>query len=235
VSTRTVPQRAERVIRRIYGARIRDLSDGQLRIDYVGKTKRSIAIREAEHRGLGRNPEDEQPWSDLAEGPFVELDSDERSSWPWSEAEHKARERWWIRNEGGRLPHRPRYNWEFNADCPGQIPKWVAAEARGRRDAARGVTSRWTNPELFVARRPVQSAKRSLLAALWRWLSATVAFRVFVSWLVLTLAVCVAVAWGSHAVGHLVPVSWALGVSAVASLGLHIWQWNRIRRWLRRI
>ncbi len=242
--TATVPRPATtRVVRRVYGARIRDLDDGQLHIDYVGKTRRQVAVREAEHRGLGRNPEDEQPWSDLAEGPFVELDSDEHLLLPWTEEQHKARERWWIRNEGGLLPHRPRYNWRENEDCPYQIPKWDAADARADRDRARGVVSRWTNPELFPVRpsgavqsRPAVSRPvPGRLGTVWRWLSATLPFRAFVSWLIVALAVCVAVAWGSRAAGHLVPLEAALVAGAVASVGLHVKYWKPIRRRLRRL
>ncbi len=136
----------------VYGAPIRDPHNGQVRIDYVGKTIRALRVREAEHRGLGRNPGDEQPWSDLVDGPFVVLEQDTAER-RWSDEELAARERAWIRNEGGLLPARPRYNWaDGGHDNPLQIPKWTAAEQRAARDRGRGVVSRWTNPELFPPR-----------------------------------------------------------------------------------
>ncbi len=157
----------------VYGAPILDPADGTVHIDYVGETGRAVKVREKEHRGEGRNPDDEQPWSDRIVGDFITLEQGY-----WTDAERKARELWWIRNQGGLLPHRPRYNWRGNEDCPGQIPKWVAVEQRAARDHARGVVSRWTHPALFPPRpvlpRPV--ASRSVLRRLagtaparWLW------------------------------------------------------------------
>jgi hypothetical protein len=202
--TATLPQQgpptqggptAVRRVRSVYGIPIRDVVAGQVRIDYVGKTKRAVAVREAEHRGLGRNPEDEQPWSDLIEGHAIVLESDERlpDDQKWSDAKLGEREQWWIRNL---TPYRPRYNWEFNADCPGQIPKWVAAEQRAERDRARGVVSRWTNPELFAPVSPRPAPARPVPGrpgTLWGRLWASPAGRRVSAWL--RAAVKVAAVW----------------------------------------
>lgn len=169
----------------VYGAPIRDLPTGTVRIDYVGKTIRPLPVRELEHRGMGRNPEDEQPWSDLVVGPFIVLEQDTASA-PWTDADLKAKERWWI-STGGTLPHRPRYNWEFNAGCPGHIPKWEAAAARKARDEDKGVVSRWTNPELFAPRTvdptrvPARVQPLGRSNTLWRWFWASPVGR-WLSW-----------------------------------------------------
>ncbi len=107
---------------------------------------------------------------------------------------------------------RPKYNWAHNEGNPDRV---------------------WAPPTRQPSRptRPVAPRGPSV----WRRLSRTLPFRTFVSWLLVALAVCVAVAWGSHAVGHRVPVEAALVAGAVVSLGLHMWQWKRIRRWLRRL
>lgn len=237
-----------RIPKVIYGAPILDPSDGTTHIDYVGKTKRRLAVRQDEHLGLGRNPDDEQPWSDLVDGQFVVLDSDEHLSVPWTDEEHKACEQWWIRNVGARLPHRPRYNWEFNHGCPGQIPKWVAAKQRAERDRGRGAVTRWTDPELFEATRQIRtvpsrpSASRpaprrpaASRPSLLRRLTRTLPFRAFALWAVLALTVTVATAWGSYAHGDPVPVTWAGAVGAVVASAVCVKWWKTIRRRLRRL
>lgn len=152
----------------VYAAPIRDPEDGRIHLDYVGKTKRSLAAREAEHRGLGRNPEDEQPWSDLIDGQFVVLEQG-----LWTSVKLGEREQWWIRNL---QPHRPRYNWEFNTDLISQIPIPRAADQRAARDRARGVMSRWTNPELFERPAPHSVDPTAVVVprfSFWRWLATT--------------------------------------------------------------
>lgn len=204
--TATVPRRRPPTLgglpvvrpRSVYGVQIFDPSDGSTRIDYVGKTIRDVHVRLAEHRGFGRNPGDEQPWSDLVVGVVV-LESDAGLAVPWSDAYLAERERVWIRNAEGQLPHAPRYNWADGGETnPLHIPKWVAAEQRAQRDRARGLTTRWTNPDLFttpVLPRPVPS--RSVLRRLGtsrpvRWLGRHVA-----PWVVVWLALWVAgMVWG---------------------------------------
>ncbi len=183
---------------------------------YIGRA-RDVQRRDRQHRGLAPQRDGvvrEQPWADQ----IVRLRV--LRTGVWTDAELDAEE--------VRLIHtlRPVLNDKDNRLNPNRIPIYVQHEQRKLRDP------NWVIP---AWRRPVQPAKRSLLAALWGWLSATLPFRAFVSWLLLTLAVCVAVAWGSHAVGHRAPVEAALVLGAAVSLGLHIWQWKRIRRWLRRL
>jgi len=154
-----------RRVRSVYGICIEDPATREVRIDYVGKTKRSVAVREAEHRGLGRNPECEQPWSDLIRGHAVVLESDAGLPAPWTDAELDARERCWIRNAEGRLPHRPRFNIEHGMDHADHIPPWVAREQRAQRDRAQGIVSRWTHPECFTG--PVLRASLPQGPSLW--------------------------------------------------------------------
>lgn len=160
--------------RSVYGFRIEDPATGAVLVDYVGKTIRPVLVREAEHRGLGRNPDDEQPWSDLIRGRAIVLESDADLEAPWTDEQLAERERCWIRNEEGRLPARPRYNIEHGMDCADRIPKWTAREQRAQRDRAAGIVSRWTSPELFqtvaaqIAVDPVRAGGPSLWSRFWR-------------------------------------------------------------------
>lgn len=225
--------------RSVYGIPIYDPATDTIRIDYVGKTIRDVAIREAEHRGLGRNPECEQPWSDLIRGRAVVLESDAHLPEPWSDAELADRERCWIRNEEVRLPHRPRYNIEHGLDNPDHIPQWVARRQRADRDYAQGIVSRWTNPHLFTGPvmlpSPVQGP--SLWSRFWRsplgqWLSRKLAWAgrwtagLGAVWFGLWLGVL----WLARRTDAPTPASDAAGIAAALTvLGVAIWQAKRRR------
>jgi hypothetical protein len=216
--TATVPRQATARLGHVYSY---DVCIGGVVVEhaYIGRA-RDVERRDRQHRGLAPQRDGvvrEQPWADQ----IVRLRV--LRTWVCTDAELNGLERAEIRTRFPVLNH------EHNLDNPNRIPIPVQHEQRKLRDQS------WVIPDWSRPRRPVQPANRSPLAALWRWLSATLPFRVFVSWLLLALAVCVAVAWGSHAVGHRLPVTWALGVGAVASAALHIWQWKRIRRLLRRL
>ncbi len=208
----------------VYGFPILDPSDGQVHDDYIGKTTHPIAVREAEHRGLGRNPDDEQPWSDLIVGkPFLIEEG------LWTAEELAARERYWIRNY---VPHRPRYNWLDNEGCPGQIPKWVAREQRAERDRARGLVTRWTVPAGPVVRRVVVAPAGPgvagvVLRSRWTWLA--------LAWVAASVGVWAAV----DRLGVVLPARWHLGVAVAVPLvvALAAWRWwtTRGRRKLRRL
>ncbi len=149
----------------------------------------------------------DKPWA----GEMARWEVDPRT---WAtEAEVLAVEKATIRAE------RPKYNWAHNEGNPGRV--WAPPIQPASRPAPRRPA-----PSRPVPGRP---------GTLWRWLSATLAFRTAVSWLLLALAVCVAVAWGSHAIGHLVPVKAALAAGGVVSTAVHVKFWKTIRRRLRRL
>jgi hypothetical protein len=129
----------------VYGFDILRPATGDTRVDYVGQTVRPLAVREAEHRGLGRDPSCEQPWSDLIVGRAFVVEE----GW-WTCAELDERERFHI----ARL--QPVYNHEANLNNPYRVPIFEARRQRDARDAARGVASRnWGAPPPVVSlRRP---------------------------------------------------------------------------------
>ncbi len=210
------------VVRRfgvVYGYDVRDHhTDAIVPNDYVGQS-RVPELRDRQHRGLAPQRDGrvkEQPWADRIVGAQRIL-----TSGMFTDAELDAEEI--------RLIHalKPRLNARDNPN-PNRIPIYTQHEQRKARDP------NWAIPDW--SRRPAASRPvPGRLGTVWRWLSATLAFRAAVSWLLVALAVCVAVAWGSHAVGHLVPVEAALAAGAVVSTAVHVKYWKTIRRRLRRL
>ncbi len=221
--TSTVPRQTTARLGSVYAYDVR-IGGVVVANAYIGRA-RDVERRDRQHRGLAPQRDGqvrEQPWADQ----IVRLRV--LATGVWTDAELDAEE--------VRLIHalRPVLNDRDNRLNPNRIPIYVQHEQRKARDP-NWVVPDWRRPPLSgsVPGRPMPVS--GCFRTVWRWLSATLPFRAFVSWLLLTLAVCVAVAWGSHAVGRLVPIEAALIAGAAVSLGLHIWQWKRIRRWLRRL
>lgn len=100
----------------VYACDTLNTETGAIEIGYVGQTRRTLAEREAEHRG-------NKPWADLIVGNF-------RVVWEGepTDEELDAIEKKYIRDL------RPRYNIEHNMGKSWSVPKWVQLEARHRRD-----------------------------------------------------------------------------------------------------
>ncbi len=215
--TATVPRQATARLGHIYAYDVR-IGGVVVEHAYIGRA-RDVERRDRQHRGLAPQRDGvvrEQPWADR----IVRLRV--LATGVWTDAELDAEE--------VRLIHalRPVLNARDNPN-PNRIPIYTQHEQRKARDP------NWVIPDWSRPSRPTQPAPRSPLVALWRWLSATLPFRAFVSWLLLTLTVCVAVAWGSHALGHRAPVEAALVAGAALSLSAHVKFWKPIRRRLRRL
>jgi hypothetical protein len=105
---------------RIYVADVLDPETGQIEIGYVGQTRRTIAEREAEHRG-------NQPWGDLIVGSF-------RLVWEGepTDDELDAIEKQYT----DKL--RPRYSIEYQLGQPWVTPKKAALAQRHARDRQLG-------------------------------------------------------------------------------------------------
>jgi hypothetical protein len=203
----------------IYGYDVRDHHTGAVHPrDYVGQS-RVPELRDRQHRGLAPQRDGqvrEQPWADrivggqqiLASGMFTddELDAEEI-----------------------RLIHalRPRLNCRDNPN-PNRIPIYVQHEQRKLRDP------NWVMPDWSRPRRSVRTVARNPLAALWRWLLATLPFRVACLWVVLALLIAVGVGWGFAELGQPLPLWWAAGLGGVGAVAPIVKWWKTIRRWLRR-
>lgn len=129
--TRAVQQpRVDPHLRRpgiVYGIPIVDPKSGEVRIDYVGRT-RNLRRREAEHLV-------DQPFGDLIRGGLIVIEQG-----VWTDAELDARETYQI------VRLRPRYNFEKNEHNPHRIPIFLAWEQRWARDRAAG-RPLWVPPE----------------------------------------------------------------------------------------
>jgi len=110
----------------VYGFNIRDPFSNAVRIDYVGRTRQRLGIREQQHRGrlaaFGKIS-CEQPWSDLIVGSAFIIESG-----IWSTELSDEREAFHIR----RLL--PRYNVVHNEKNPERIPRSEAIRMRDARD-----------------------------------------------------------------------------------------------------
>jgi hypothetical protein len=99
-----------------------------MRADYVGKSRRKLAVRAAEHR-------EDQAWADLIVDDFYVL-----VQGMFTDAELAAEERAAIAR------YRPRLNFVDNVDNPDRIPKYVQWQQRWERDDRLG-RPRWVHPD----------------------------------------------------------------------------------------
>jgi hypothetical protein len=205
----------------VYGYNVRDHTTGVVHPnDYIGQT-RGLARRDRQHRGLAPQRDGtvrEQPWSDLIDsGPHV------LEAGVWTDVELDARELAWM---AGRLP---RLNCRDNETSPQRIPIYVQRQQRAQRDRARGLTTRWTNPDLFttpVLPHPAPSRtvlRRAVTSRPVRWLGRHVAPWVAV-WAALWLAGVVWAGW---------PTRDAAGVACVG-LAAAVGGWRKLARPRRR-
>lgn len=207
----------------VYGFDILDHHTNQVVAnDYVGQSVRALAVREDEHRGRGRNPGDEQPWSDRIVGAPRILEQG-----MWTSAELDEREQYWI------TTLRPRMNYMGNGANPDRIPKYEARRQRAERDRAAGIVSRWTDPDLFAPRQvdptrvpaPVRAGwVRRLWSWFWRtafgrWLLARLiaAGKVAAWWLGLAVAACAVAAVGAAWLDEPMPAGDAAGTGALVA------------------
>lgn len=155
----------------VYAFTILDDVTGQpIPDDYVGQTVRPVPVREAEHRGQGRNPDCEQPWSDRIVGSARIVEQ----GW-WTPAELDAREQYWI------AVLQPRRNYDHNLHNPARLPIPAQRQARAERDRQAAVVSRWTHPERFTG--PVLRPSLPVGPSLWSRFWATAAGRTLAGWL----------------------------------------------------
>jgi hypothetical protein len=220
------PSRRRRDVKRLGAVYAYTVADHDTRMpmpdDYVGQS-RNQPQRDRQHRGLAAERDGvvrQKPWADL----IVSVRIVEQGM--WTNAELNEREQWWINHLS------PRLNKSLNEHNPNRLPIYVQHQQRKARDP-NWVIPDWSRPRPSgsVPNRPAPSRPvPSRLGTVWRWLSATLAFRAFVSWLLLALAVCVGVAWGAHTLGHLAPLWLALGVGAGLSLSVHVKYRQKIRR-----
>ncbi len=214
--TATVPRQTTARLGHVYAYDVR-IGGVVVEYAYIGRA-RDVERRDRQHRGLAPQRDGtvkEQPWADQ----IVRLRV--LRTWVCTDAELDAEEIRLIHTLG------PALNDRDNRHNPNRIPIYTQHEQRKQRDP------NWVSPDW---RRPAPSRRvPGRLGTVWRWLSATLAFRAAVSWLIVALAVCVAVAWGSHAIGHLAPVEAALVAGGVVSTAVHVKYWKTIRRRLRRL
>jgi len=105
---------------RIYLADTLDPETGQIECGYVGQTRRTIAEREAEHRG-------NQPWGDLIVGSFRLVWEGEPTDDELDAIEKQYTDR-----------HRPRYSIEYQSGASWVTPKKAALAQRHARDRQLG-------------------------------------------------------------------------------------------------
>jgi DNA translocase FtsK/SpoIIIE-like protein len=118
----------------VYAADVLDEATGAVVLGYVGQTRRSLAQREAEHRG-------DKPWADLIVGSF-------RVLWKGdpTDAELDDIERQKI------LELKPLYNIEHQRGAPHQVPLWDQRDQRYARDDAAG-KRRWVPVDVYNGER----------------------------------------------------------------------------------
>jgi hypothetical protein len=109
-------------------------ASGAVEVGYVGQTRRTLAEREAEHRG-------DKPWGDLIVGSF-------RIVWEGEPTDEELDEieRQFIR----RLL--PRYNVAGQIGMRHAVPKWEQVDARHRRDDELG-RPRWVPIDVYNGER----------------------------------------------------------------------------------
>lgn len=185
---------------------------------YIGRA-RDVERRDRQHRGLTPQRDGvvrEQPWADQ----IVRLRR--LRTWVCTDAELDREENRLILLLG------PRLNDRGNRHNPNRIPIFTQHEQRKLRDP------NWVIPDWSRPRRPAPPAKRSPLVALWRWLSATLPFRVACLWAALAGLLAVGVGWGFAELGQPLPPLWAAGLGGVGAVAPIVKFWKKIRRWLRR-
>jgi hypothetical protein len=173
----------------LYRFKVRDPGDGYRtrRLGYVGETARFPLARLMEHIA-------QQPWADTI------------VSWEVDDTDFAGKDAVLAAEEAAIKAEKPLYNVEHNLANPDRITRQRAAEQRRERSRRRArdespwVPATGPNPAGSPVRnrpRPSRPVPRRLapvpsrLGTVWRWLSATVAFRAFVWWLLLALAGCV--------------------------------------------